>query len=588
MKIVLMTDNKYPQKFLVNYLTARYDIELLIIEKKPIDRGSLKERILKRFKNKAEGIFFHDALRKSGRNYHKEVFKNKYFTFPPDLRKIEVDDIDNSYEYIKNIDIDLIIVFGTSLVSQKITNLAKYAINLHWGLSPYYKGWPCTSWALINWDIYNIGVTVHLLTSKIDYGKVIGQARPRISDDDNVTAIDMKLTVLGTEIISDALQEYKETGKITTYDYPDPINGRLYLGKYWNKYLARASRYLIAQNVIRKMKQKPLRNKLPIVNRKWHKKHQIEDELVSIITPLYNHEEYVIEAVESLLQQTYQNIEIIIIDDNSTDNSLKVVSERFGSDRRVRIYQNSQKIKKTSFSEMDINAGWSTRNEGLKYATGKWIMFHDSDDMMALNRIEILYKIARIINCVHINSDWIMLDKNVKGKYFNFFQYVNKIQKQLFLLPDYTRKMALQNEGYAYLRYPHFSSKIPFFVKTRFFEKVFYKKWDPYPALASSPLVRADVAKATLWRSLNNRVWPSKRGRGTDRDYNYNIAKQYHNSYVLRLPLYFWRVKNQNPAYISEKFQAFMSNDQININATTLLDYFRINYPDLIYHFYQD
>ena len=75
------------------------------------------------------------------------------------------------------------------------------ALNLHWGLSPYYRGTHCTGWALINWDPYNIGVTIHKLTQRIDGGSILAQKRAVIKPGDTVNSINMQLTQLGTELV---------------------------------------------------------------------------------------------------------------------------------------------------------------------------------------------------------------------------------------------------------------------------------------------------------------------------------------------------------------------------------------------------
>ena len=89
---------------------------------------------------------------------------------------------------------------------------------------------------------------------------------------------------------------------------------------------------------------------------------------VSIIIPLYNNEKYIKECIESLISQTYENIEIIIVDDGSTDKSVEVC-EKF-KDERIRL------IKQINFGAP------SARNEGIKQSSGDFIMFLDSDDYL--------------------------------------------------------------------------------------------------------------------------------------------------------------------------------------------------------------
>ena len=94
---------------------------------------------------------------------------------------------------------------------------------------------------------------------------------------------------------------------------------------------------------------------------------------VSIIIPTYNQAEYLKEAIESVLNQTYKNIEIIIVDDGSTDNTLEVVAS---FDNKIVYIQ--QRNKGAS----------SARNTGIKEASGEYVAFLDSDDMWIKNKLE--------------------------------------------------------------------------------------------------------------------------------------------------------------------------------------------------------
>src|SRR5690554_5458375 len=105
--------------------------------------------------------------------------------------------------------------------------------------------------------------------------------------------------------------------------------------------------------------------------------------LVSIVIPLYNVEQYVDECLESVRQQTYENLEIIVVEDCSTDNSLKAL-EPYLADERVRLIQHEQ------------NGGLSAaRNTGIEAATGEYLMFVDSDDVVERTLVEVCIRAAR-------------------------------------------------------------------------------------------------------------------------------------------------------------------------------------------------
>jgi glycosyltransferase involved in cell wall biosynthesis len=96
--------------------------------------------------------------------------------------------------------------------------------------------------------------------------------------------------------------------------------------------------------------------------------------LVSVIIPLYNAEKYIAETIENVLKQTYSNIEIIIIDDGSTDKSLSIAKSFEGEKVKV-------------FSQLNKGAS-AARNYGLREAKGDFIQFLDADDLLSDNKIE--------------------------------------------------------------------------------------------------------------------------------------------------------------------------------------------------------
>lgn len=123
------------------------------------------------------------------------------------------------------------------------------------------------------------------------------------------------------------------------------------------------------------------------------------NKLISIIVPVYNKEKVVRRCVESILKQTYKNIEVIIVDDGSKDNSLKICRQLELNDSRIKvIYKKNGGVS-------------SARNEGLKIAQGQYIGFVDSDDWIENNMYEKLYK-AMIKNDADIASCYFTYEKN--------------------------------------------------------------------------------------------------------------------------------------------------------------------------------
>jgi glycosyltransferase involved in cell wall biosynthesis len=100
------------------------------------------------------------------------------------------------------------------------------------------------------------------------------------------------------------------------------------------------------------------------------------NELVSIITPSYNSVRFISETIESVLDQTYIHWEMIIIDDGSSDNSIKIVESYLLKDSRIKLIKLSKNMGPAT-----------TRNYGIKEAKGRYIAFLDSDDLWYPNKL---------------------------------------------------------------------------------------------------------------------------------------------------------------------------------------------------------
>lgn len=102
-----------------------------------------------------------------------------------------------------------------------------------------------------------------------------------------------------------------------------------------------------------------------------------KEDLVSVIVPIYNASKYLKKTIECIINQSYKNLEIILLNDGSTDDSLSICYEYQSNDSRIIV------IDKANSGQGD------TRNKGIDLATGKFIFFADSDDFMDLKLIEI-------------------------------------------------------------------------------------------------------------------------------------------------------------------------------------------------------
>ncbi|WP_429975388.1 glycosyltransferase family 2 protein [Enterococcus sp. DIV0086] len=132
--------------------------------------------------------------------------------------------------------------------------------------------------------------------------------------------------------------------------------------------------------------------------------------LVSVVIPVYNVEKYVEKCLDSVINQTYQNLEIIIVNDGSTDNSLSVCQKKKLSDSRIKLINKE-------------NGGLSSaRNAGIECAQGEFICFIDSDDWIELDYIEVL------LNGMENTNVDISVIQMIKVKDFNKIAFQSESQ----------------------------------------------------------------------------------------------------------------------------------------------------------------
>ncbi len=145
---------------------------------------------------------------------------------------------------------------------------------------------------------------------------------------------------------------------------------------------------------------------------------------VSVIIPVYNVEKYIRQCLESIINQTLKEIEIIIVNDGTRDNSMKIVEE-YILDERIRVINKE-------------NGGLSSaRNTGILAAQGKYICFIDSDDFIEKSMLEELYNIIEEKNFDVVDSDIFLYDdKSYEIKERKNKEYL-KIEKGLTLWEKY-------------------------------------------------------------------------------------------------------------------------------------------------------
>lgn len=173
------------------------------------------------------------------------------------------------------------------------------------------------------------------------------------------------------------------------------------------------------------------------------------NKLVSVIVPVYNVEEFIKKCVDSILTQTYKNIEIILVDDGSTDRSGKICDAFLNIDKRIKVYHKK-------------NGGLSdARNYGICHASGSYLVFVDSDDVVSNLYVEQLYNMClkcgaqiAVGQCIHCKTqENIEFDSSGKIKLMSHKDAIISMLYQRDMLVSACAKM-YKSEIFEDIRFP--------------------------------------------------------------------------------------------------------------------------------------
>lgn len=191
----------------------------------------------------------------------------------------------------------------------------------------------------------------------------------------------------------------------------------------------------------------------------------MEEKLVSIVVPVYNSEKFIRDTVKTVKEQTYQNWELLLVNDCSTDNSAIIIKEYEKEDKRIKLIM------------LEKNSGAAiARNTGIKHAKGKYIAFLDSDDLWEPQKLEKQIKFMEENKYDFTYTDYEFADE--EGK---------KLNKKVNVPSKITYRQALKNTTI-------FTSTVIFNV-----EKLGKE-------LISMPNVRRGQDTATWWKVLKTSV----------------------------------------------------------------------------------
>ena len=188
----------------------------------------------------------------------KKIFWTKKKT--TDLEIVSINNIKKDQnvcrKVLNRIKPDIIFTFGVSLIPPKLIKIMpRYSINLHSGLAPYYKGTACNFWPFYFLEPNWAGMTFHLLSNKLDSGKILHHTIPRLNLKDNIHDVSCKAQL---KSFKDSLKIIKKIKEKNIKEHKVNLSGKLFLKKDFKPEHLRIIYNLYNDNIVKMYLQKKL------------------------------------------------------------------------------------------------------------------------------------------------------------------------------------------------------------------------------------------------------------------------------------------------------------------------------------------
>jgi methionyl-tRNA formyltransferase len=265
MKIACLIGNPPMLTHFVRVLHAEFGVSLIIQEQPAI-----------RLRARMAELGMAGTLRAAGRKLKanrmydllaERILGDGATSLPQGVEILNTQDINDASvkKALMDLQPDIVLVNGTSLIKSSTLEGLPLVLNIHAGLSPYYRGSYCTEWALLNQDPYNIGYTIHRISERIDGGDILSQSGVSIESDDNGVSIHMKLIRDSTNELVKIIRSLEQGQDLRFSSQAVNSSGFLYLAKHWTNQHRIALKGLLANDGIGNMLRKPSRKSLPII-----------------------------------------------------------------------------------------------------------------------------------------------------------------------------------------------------------------------------------------------------------------------------------------------------------------------------------
>src|SRR4030095_6806486 len=219
MRIILITGNDLSHRYIANRLTAEVQLAGIIVDhgKQLTAVGRLRQLWRRYTLSQLASRACLAALRrlwgdaKSRQQAMLSVFEPVnclHFAHPELLQHVYGINGPEGVRTVSSLQPDVILVFGTGIVGPKILSLAKHlALNMHTGISPYYRGCDCSFWPIHNQELHMLGATVHECTMVVDGGKIFGITRARLQAEDGLFTPYARCVAAGAELYVTKVRE---------------------------------------------------------------------------------------------------------------------------------------------------------------------------------------------------------------------------------------------------------------------------------------------------------------------------------------------------------------------------------------------
>ncbi len=212
MRIILVTADSLEHVYVANRLATAIPLHKIIVDHgRRIGLLTNARRLWRKYTLRQLLSRVHVAMRSVakrdeavGRNSMIAVYKPENclrFSHPELLQHINGINTAEGVQAVASLNPDVLLIYGTVLVSSKVLSLAKViALNMHTGISPYYRGADCAFWPLYNGELEMVGATVHECTRDIDGGRIFGTARAQLQPYDDVFSVFARSVMAGAEL----------------------------------------------------------------------------------------------------------------------------------------------------------------------------------------------------------------------------------------------------------------------------------------------------------------------------------------------------------------------------------------------------